>query len=64
MNRTNTLSLLLVGMISCWVLVLPGDARAQDQPKVKIPDAGVPEVMTMEGKFVRAAYNNEGYVIL
>jgi hypothetical protein len=31
---------------------------------VKIPDAGVPEVMTMEGKFVRAAYNNEGYVIL
>ena len=31
---------------------------------VKIPDAGVPEIMTMEGKFVRAAYNNEGYVIL
>ena len=37
----------------------------QDQkPKVKIPEAGVPQVMTMEGKFVRAAYNNEGYVIL
>ena len=31
---------------------------------MKIPDAGVPEVMTMEGKFVRAAYNNEGYVII
>ena len=31
---------------------------------MKIPDAGVPEIMTMEGKFVRAAYNNEGYVIL
>lgn len=26
--------------------------------------AGVPEIMTLEGKFVRAAYNNEGYVIL
>ncbi len=31
---------------------------------MKIPEAGVPEIMTMEGKFVRAAYNNEGYVIL
>ena len=37
----------------------------QDQkPKVTIPNAGVPQIMTMEGKFVRAAYNNEGYVIL
>jgi hypothetical protein len=24
----------------------------------------VPQIMTMEGRFVRAAYNNEGYVIL
>ncbi len=31
---------------------------------VKIPDPGVPQIMTMEAKFVRAAYNNEGYVIL
>jgi hypothetical protein len=31
---------------------------------VQIPQAGVSEIMTMEGKFVRAAYNNEGYVIL
>jgi len=31
---------------------------------VQIPNAGVSEIMTMEGKFVRAAYNNEGYVIL
>ena len=29
-----------------------------------MPQPGVPEIMTMEGKFVRAAYNNEGYVIL
>jgi len=64
MKRKNALSLLLLGIISCWVPVLLGDAGAQDQPKVKIPDAGVPQVMTMEGKFVRAAYNNEGYVIL
>ena len=37
---------------------------AQEKPKVQIPDPGVPQVMTIEGKFVRAAYNNEAYVIL
>jgi hypothetical protein len=41
-------------------------AGTQDKPKVQvaIPDPGVPEVMTIEGKFVRAAYNNEAYVII
>jgi hypothetical protein len=40
-------------------------AAAQAQaPEVKIPDAGVPQVMTLEGRFVRAAYNNEAYAIL
>jgi hypothetical protein len=60
----NALLLVLVGLVSHWAPVVKGDARAQEQPKVKIPEAGVPQVMTMEGKFVRAAYNNEGYVIL
>jgi hypothetical protein len=41
-----------------------GAALAQDKPKVALPQAGVPEIMTIEGTFVRAAYNNEGYVIL
>jgi len=45
----------------CTVAV-PG---AQDQkPVVKVPQPGVPEIATLEGAFVRAAYNNEGYVIL
>ena len=41
-------------------------AVAQDKPAptVQIPRPGVPQIMTMEGRFVRAAYNNEGYVIL
>jgi hypothetical protein len=41
-------------------------AQAQEggKPQVKIPDPQVPEIMTMQGKFVRAAYNNEAYVIL
>lgn len=41
-----------------------GPVAAQDKPKVAIPNAGVPEIMTIEGTFVRAAYNNEGYVIV
>ena len=36
----------------------------QQQTTVQIPQPGVPEIMTLEGKFVRVAYNNEGYVIL
>ena len=39
-------------------------AAAQEPPKVKIPEAGVPQVMMLEGRYVRVAYNNEGYVIL
>ncbi len=39
-------------------------AQAPSPPTVKIPEPGVPQIMTMEGRFVRAAYNNEGYVIL
>ena len=38
-------------------------AAAQQAP-VKIPNPGVPEIMTMEDKYVRVAYNNEGYVSL
>ena len=38
--------------------------QAQEKPKVQIPDPGVPEILTIEGKFVRAAYNNEGYAII
>ena len=51
-------------------LWLAGAATAlvsgQEKPKVQvaIPDPGVPQAMTIEGKFVRAAYNNEGYVII
>jgi hypothetical protein len=44
-------------------LTLAADDKAPP-PQVKIPEPGVPQIMTMEGRFVRAAYNNEGYVIL
>src|SRR4249919_2494669 len=60
MTHTKAHSLALAALI---VLSVHGWAQT-DKPQVKIPDAGVPQIMTMEGKFVRAAYNNEGYVIL
>ena len=39
-------------------------AQSKQAPQVKMPEPGVPQIMTMEGRYVRAAYNNEGYVIL
>ena len=39
--------------------------HAQTQaPQVKIPEPGVRQVMTIEGSFVRGAYNNEAYAII
>jgi hypothetical protein len=64
MNSWAALSVAFLGLMSMWPLQTKGDARAQEKPTVQLPQPGVPEVFTMEGKFVRAAYNNEAYVIL
>ena len=64
MKLIHAVSLLLAGSVSVSGLVAAGDAGVQDKPKVAIPSPGVPEVLTMEGRFVRAAYNNESYVII
>jgi hypothetical protein len=65
MNRSRfALSVVAIGLMSLWPLQTKGDAQAQQKPLVDIPQPGVPQIMTMEAKFVRAAYNNEGYVIL
>jgi hypothetical protein len=65
MKRTIARLLVLVGIVLLGAaLAPPAAAQAQQPPKVQIPQPGVPEILTMEGKFVRAAYNNEGYVIL
>jgi hypothetical protein len=50
--------------LSVACLVTTGRAHSRQQPTVQIPQPGVPQIMTLEGKFVRVAYNNEGYVIL
>jgi hypothetical protein len=49
--------------MALWT-VMPGRVHAGQQPTVQMPQPGVPQIMTLEGNFVRAAYNNEGYVII
>jgi hypothetical protein len=51
-------------MAAGLVVACAAAAAAQEPPKVQIPQAGVSQIMTMEGRYVRAAYNNEGYAIL
>ena len=62
MNAKRPLSMAAVVLTSAWLLALP--VLAQEPPKVKMPQPGVPQIMTLEGRYVRAAYNNEGYAIL
>jgi hypothetical protein len=50
--------------LSLACLASTGRAYSQQQEGIQIPQPGVPQIMTLEGKFVRVAYNNEGYVIL
>jgi hypothetical protein len=64
MNSRRALSAAFVGLMSLWPLQTKGDAQTQEKPIVQLPQAGVPQIITMEAKFVRASYNNEGYVIL
>lgn len=63
MRARSVLSLAALGLLLAFPIVA-GDEQPKEPPKVKIPEPGVPQIMTMEGRFVRAAYNNEGYAIL
>src|SRR5262245_16008812 len=62
MDRRRSVLVAFAVLISAWSLQT--NINAQDKPVVPIPQPGVPQIMTMEAKFVRAAYNNEGYVII
>ena len=64
MNSRHALLVTFVALMSVWSLQTKGDAQTQEKPLVQLPQSGVPQVITMEGKFVRASYNQEGYVIM
>jgi hypothetical protein len=57
MKATSLLSLALVFVMSL-------QPQAGQAPAVKIPQPGVPQLMTLEGTWTRVAYNNEGYAII
>jgi hypothetical protein len=63
MTDKKSVSPIVAGLACAFALLAPAAVRTQ-APTVKIPDPGVPQIMSIEGNFVRAAYNNEGYVIL
>jgi hypothetical protein len=63
MRKTGFVAMAALGLLSIGPLAMRAEAQA-DKPQVKIPQPGVPQIMTMEGRYVRAAYNNEGYAIL
>jgi hypothetical protein len=63
MRSKNALSLAVAGLFAAAFAVAMA-AQEKQKPTVQIPQPGVPQVMTIEGQYVRAAYNNEGYVIL
>jgi hypothetical protein len=54
----------LAGVLALLPLQATTGAQAGEKPVVQIPQSGVPQILTIEGNFVRAAYNREGYVIL
>ena len=56
--------LALAPVISMQPLSVSCDTLAQQAPTVKVPDPGVPQLMTLEGTWTRVAYNNEGYAII
>ena len=52
----------LIAAVSMQSLSASGDG--QQSPQVKVPEPGVPQMMTLEGTWTRVAYNNEGYAII
>jgi hypothetical protein len=64
MKLTCVVSLAPFALIALQPLAGSADAQSKQPPTVQIPKPGVPQIMTLEGTYVRAAYNNEGYAIL
>ena len=53
-----------VGLVALLALAVGTSGSLAQEPAIKAPEPGVPELFTLEGQFVRVAYNNEGYVSL
>lgn len=63
MTRRNAAALAAVALVTA-AITASASAQSKEPPKVQIPNAGVPQIMTLEGQYIRVAYNNEGYAVL
>ncbi len=62
MTRSFSCTLAVIGL--CALVTTVGSAQRTKELDDYLPDPGVPQITTLEGAFVRAAHNNEGYVVL
>lgn len=62
MKRGRLLS--LIAIVFASIYTLGASARQEKKPQVEIPKPGVPQIMTIQGEYVRIAYNGEGYISL
>jgi hypothetical protein len=62
MSRTSTRAFALAAL--SLAVAVAGFAQNRLAPLAPIPDPGVPQRMDLGGTFVRAAYNDEGYVVV
>ena len=59
MKEMSVLSLILAAVVSLWSPAAPAEPQKPPPPVVQIPKPGVPQIMTLEASFVRAACSNE-----
>jgi hypothetical protein len=64
MKKACLLSLMGAGLLLAAPFAVPCAAQKPEPPKLQVPQPGVPQIMTIEGRYVRIAYNNEGFVTL
>jgi hypothetical protein len=64
MRTKQAWALAIAVVLAVGAIAAPNGAQKEQAPTIKIPEPGVPEILNIEGSFVRAAYNNEAYVIL
>jgi hypothetical protein len=64
MTARHILPPVAVGLALSALVTAGANQQGTQKPQVKIPEPGVPQIMTLEDRFVRIAYNNEGYVSL
>lgn len=64
MKTRHRLSLLTVAVLAFCAPIAPAASQAQESPAWTAPEPGVSEVVRVKGKFIRVAYNDEGFVVV